>query len=81
MSLNSICETLRSEMDEFEGLHSFCFIRHIDGNTLNNVYTNLQWVSLRLIIENPTWTVDHVLYLNAADFAYIENLRALNCDQ
>lgn len=34
------------------------WIRHIDGNTLNNRVDNLQWVSREDILKNPTWTTD-----------------------
>lgn len=34
------------------------WIRHIDGNTLNNNVNNLQWVSSDDILKNPTWITD-----------------------
>ena len=49
------------------------FIRHINGNTLDNDPKNLSWVTLDEAFKNiSTWKVDWVIYVTAAGIRAIE---------
>ena len=49
------------------------FIRHIDGNTLNNAPSNLAWVNIYHAFKHiSTWKVDWVIYVTAAGIRAIE---------
>lgn len=58
-------------------LESANLIRHVNGNTLDNRASNLQWVNLDDALQNNTWTVDAVLYLEDEEFELWEKVRAL----
>ena len=52
------------------------FIRHMDGNTLNNTVDNLKWVHFKEALENPDWVVDWTMYLTKSQVDFVNLNRA-----
>ena len=52
------------------------FIRHINGDTLDNRIENLTWVTLREAFANLDWKVDWVCYVTEEERDYIKNMLA-----
>ena len=51
------------------------FIRHINGNTLDNRLENLCWVKLSEAFQNITnWKVDWVCYLTEEEVRFVKDL-------
>lgn len=51
------------------------FIRHINGQTLDNRRANLQRVTAKEAFENKDWTVDACCILSEQEFAIWDTLR------
>ena len=51
-------------------------VRHINGDTLDNSITNLQWVVFSDIFDYPEWTIDYAIYLTEEETEVIDRARA-----
>ena len=51
------------------------FVRHVDGNTLNNYPTNLELVTLKDAFKHISdWTVDWVCFVTEEERAFLVNM-------
>jgi hypothetical protein len=72
ITFSSVMTKLKAAAD-FPGYPNF--IRHINGNTLDNRASNLTIVTLREAFNNiATWKVDWVCYVTEEDVAFLKNL-------
>ena len=50
------------------------FIRHVDGDTLNNHVDNIRWVPLRIAFKRLEWKVDWVCYLTQEEVLFVRRM-------
>ena len=51
------------------------FIRHVNGNTLDNRVENLRWVELKDALRNvATWKVDWVCYVTDEEVSFLKKM-------
>ena len=51
------------------------FIRHVNGDTLDNRVVNLCWVKLKDAFKNiTTWKVDWVIYLTSEEIKFVKDM-------
>lgn len=75
--LEEIYSELQAVNENFENSSSYAFLRHIDNNTSNDSFDNLQWVTLADAIENPEWTTDLPRYLTEDQIEFLQLIRPL----
>ena len=68
--------TFHSVMKKLKAVPEYpIFIRHINGNTLDNRASNLCYVKLRDAFRNmSTWKVDWVCFLDDAEVRFLQTM-------
>lgn len=74
LEMQALVQTMTLNAADERGITSPYFIRHVDGNTLNDALSNLECVSWRKALLHPQWRVDWVLHLEAHQAARLQEL-------
>jgi len=53
--------------------HNYAFVRFANGDKLDLRVNNLSWVSLKQVIENPSWVTDWDCHLTSQERALLND--------
>ena len=68
-----IIYNIRNKWNENTKQSKGYFLRHIDGDTLNNSLDNLQWVHPKNAMENINWCCDWDMDLTKKQIEFVKN--------
>ena len=67
------CDLTASILYKWENQNQNYFVRFLDGNKSNCAANNLQWASLKDVIDNPTFVTDWDVGLSPQEIALIND--------